>query len=165
MKAPAFPAKFRGAPGPARRLDLGPGLRREEREGRALFYAIPTGATSMNDLPPFPALPGKGERERGRALFYTYMMASGRNGTLYTGSTDDLRNRVHQHRMHDRTSFCGRYGVHTLVWFEGYETRDAAFRRERRIKEWRRAWKLRLIEERNPDWRDLYDDLNDLLPY
>ncbi|RAK60481.1 GIY-YIG nuclease family protein [Phenylobacterium hankyongense] len=90
-------------------------------------------------------------------------MASRRNGTLYAGSTDDLATRVHQHKTHDKTSFCGRYGVHMLVWFETHESREAAFRRERRIKEWRRAWKLRMIEAQNPDWRDLSNNLINLL--
>ena len=98
-------------------------------------------------------------------MFYAYIMASRRNGTLYAGSTDDLATRVHQHKVHDKTSFCGRYGVHTLVWFEAYESRETAFRRERQIKEWRRVWKLRLIEDLNPDWRDLNDDLINLLGF
>jgi putative endonuclease len=92
-------------------------------------------------------------------LFYTYILASRRNGTLYTGSTDDLGARLTQHRLADRTTFCGRYGVHTLVWFETHGTRENAFVRERRIKDWRRAWKLRLIEDVNPDWADLSENL------
>jgi putative endonuclease len=98
-------------------------------------------------------------------VFYTYIMASGRNGTLYTGSTDDLPHRVFNHKQGVGSAFTAKYAVGTLVWFESHESRNAAFRRERQIKEWRRAWKLRLIEEMNPDWRDLNDDLNNLLGF
>ena len=98
-------------------------------------------------------------------MFYTYILASQRNGTLYTGSTDDLSKRVFDHKEKVRPGFTAKYGVHMLVWFESFEMRESAFRRERQIKEWRRAWKLRLIEASNPDWRDLYDDLNNLLGF
>ena len=98
-------------------------------------------------------------------MFYTYIMASQRNGTLYTGSTDDLPKRVFNHQQGAGSAFTARYNVTRLVWFESHETRHAAFRRERQIKEWRRAWKLHLIEEKNPDWRDLSDELNNLLGF
>jgi len=97
--------------------------------------------------------------------FYTYIMASGRNGTVYVGMTDDLRKRVGQHRRGDLPGFTRTYGVKQLVWFEMFELRQNAFRRERRIKEWPRAWKLHLIEEKNPQWDDLGEQLNDLLPF
>lgn len=96
--------------------------------------------------------------------FYTYMLASRRNGTLYVGMTDNLRKRIHDHRIGSLPGFTKLYGLSTLVWFESHENRAGAFRRERQIKEWRRSWKLRLLEEDNPTWRDLYDDLNNLLP-
>ena len=92
-------------------------------------------------------------------VFYTYILASKRNGTLYTGSTDDIVKRMYEHRDKVRPGFTKKYGVSILVWFEQHESRDTAFRRERQIKEWRRSWKLRMIEERNPTWRDLYEDL------
>jgi putative endonuclease len=98
-------------------------------------------------------------------LYYTYIMASGRNGTLYTGSTDDLPKRVFNHKAGAGSVFTAKYNVTLLVWFESHESRETAFRRERQIKEWRRSWKLRLIEEMNPDWRDLNDDLNNLLSF
>lgn len=98
-------------------------------------------------------------------MFYTYILASRRNGTLYTGSTDDLAKRVFEHKAKVRAGFTARYDVDKLVWFEPFEDRENAFRRERRIKEWRRPWKLRLIGETNPDWRDLYDDLSNLLGF
>lgn len=92
--------------------------------------------------------------------FYTYIVASRRNGTLYVGSTDDLPRRIEEHRGYIRDGFTARYGCTILVWYEVFETREEAFRRERRIKEWRRSWKLRLIEADNPTWRDLFADLN-----
>ena len=94
-------------------------------------------------------------------MFYTYIMASCRNGTLYTGSTDDLGRRAFEHREGLIPGFTQKYGVKLLVWFEAHETRAGAFRQERRIKEWRRAWKLKLIEDKNPRWLDLYERLND----
>jgi putative endonuclease len=97
--------------------------------------------------------------------FYTYILASGPYGTLYTGSTDNLAKRVFEHREKVRRGFTARYDVTQLVWFESFELRENAFRRERRIKEWRRAWKIELIEASNPTWRDLYDDLNNLLAF
>ena len=98
-------------------------------------------------------------------MFYTYILASDRNGTLYVGSTDDLAKRVYQHKEKVYRGFTSKYGVDKLVWFEAFELRSNAFRRERRIKEWRRSWKLLLIEEANPTWRDLYDELNNLLAF
>lgn len=93
--------------------------------------------------------------------FYIYIMASGRNGTLYVGMTDDLPGRVWQHKSKARPdSFTAKYGCDLLVWYEVHEERETAFRRERQIKEWRRPWKLSLIEEMNPDWADLNETLN-----
>ena len=91
--------------------------------------------------------------------FYVYILASGRNGTLYVGMTDDLARRIWEHRTGAVPGFTQRYGVKMLVWYEVHETRDTAFVRERRIKKWNRAWKLELIEQTNPGWRDLWDDL------
>jgi putative endonuclease len=78
---------------------------------------------------------------------------------LYIGVTADLAARVDQHRRHVGLSFCRRYGITTLVLAEPHETIQDAIVREKRLKAWKRAWKLRLIEEANPDWRDLYDVL------
>ena len=88
-----------------------------------------------------------------------YLVASRRNGTLYCGSTSDLVKRVWEHREADGARFTATYGVHRLVWFEFFDEMGAAMQRERRIKAWRRAWKLALIERDNPTWRDLYEDL------
>lgn len=91
--------------------------------------------------------------------FYCYIVASRRNGTLYTGSTDDLSRRIEEHRQHALGGFTAEYHCTILVWYEVFETREA-FQRERRIKEWRRSWKLMLIEADNPTWRDLFPDFN-----
>ncbi|MEN5362073.1 GIY-YIG nuclease family protein [Brevundimonas intermedia] len=87
--------------------------------------------------------------------FFTYIVASRRNGTLYTGSTEDLI----KHRDKLRPGFTRRYGVALLVWCEVHVTRNAAFVRERQIKEWKRVWKLELIERKNPAWADLFPTL------
>ena len=87
-----------------------------------------------------------------------YLLASRYRGTLYVGVTSDLVQRIWQHRQGLVEGFTQRYGVHMLVWFEQHAMLDA-IAREKRIKEWKRAWKLELIETNNPRWRDLYDDL------
>ena len=91
--------------------------------------------------------------------FFTYIVASRRNGTLYTGSTDNLVKRISEHREKRFGGFSSKYGVAMLVWYEAHETRHGAFRRERQIKEWQRVWKLELIEKQNPAWNDLFDTL------
>jgi putative endonuclease len=91
--------------------------------------------------------------------FFTYILASKRNGTLYIGSTDNLIQRSADHRDEIKAGFTARYGVKTLVWYETHDTREAAFLRERQMKKWNRAWKLALIERHNPGWRDLLADL------
>ncbi len=88
-----------------------------------------------------------------------YILASKRNGTLYTGVTSNLLKRVWEHRNDLVEGFTKRYGVHQLVWFELHETMDSAIVREKRIKEWKRAWKLKLIESTNPEWRDIYESI------
>ena len=85
-----------------------------------------------------------------------YMLASRYNGTLYVGVTSDLIRRIWQHKNDLAEGFTRTYGVHDLVWFEQHQTMESAILREKAIKEWQRAWKIRLIEEGNPDWRDLY---------
>ena len=87
------------------------------------------------------------------------MLASKRNGTLYIGVTSDLIKRVWQHKNDLAEGFTKRYGVHTLVWFEPHEDMESAITREKAIKEWKRQWKLKMIETSNPEWRDLYDEL------
>ena len=88
-----------------------------------------------------------------------YILASQRNGTLYTGVTRDLPGRVGEHRQGFGSIFTAKYKVHQLVWFEMHATMDAAIAREKQIKAWRRAWKLALVEKTNPNWRDLFETL------
>jgi putative endonuclease len=88
--------------------------------------------------------------------FCVYLLVSRRHGTLYLGVTGDLVRRVHQHKSRDVPGFSARYGVDRLVWFESYDDPAHAIAREKALKKWRRDWKIRLIEELNPDWRDLY---------
>jgi len=88
-----------------------------------------------------------------------YILASKRHGTLYIGVTSDLPRRVAEHKGGGVPGFTSRYGVTRLVYFEPHDRMEGAIQRERQLKEWRRAWKIRLIETLNPWWRDLYDDL------
>ncbi|WP_421990691.1 GIY-YIG nuclease family protein [Qipengyuania sp.] len=87
-----------------------------------------------------------------------YILASQRNGTLYVGVTSDLESRIHQHRTDAADGFSKHYGVKRLVWFEVHEEMEPAIIREKQLKKWNRAWKLRLIEETNPQWHDLAED-------
>ena len=85
-----------------------------------------------------------------------YILASKRNGTLYIGVTSDLVKRIWEHRNDVVEGFTKRYGVHQWVWYEIHESMDSAIQREKRLKEWKRKWKVQLIENRNPNWEDLY---------
>ena len=88
-----------------------------------------------------------------------YILASQRNGTLYTGVTSSLVKRVWEHKNNVVEGFTKQYSVHDLVWYELHATMEAAIQREKTIKTWKRNWKLKLIEESNPDWQDLYEGL------
>ena len=88
-----------------------------------------------------------------------YILASQRNGTLYVGATSDLARRVFEHKEEAIEGFTKDHGVHNLVFYEFHETMNDALTREKQIKKWRRQWKLDLIEQNNPQWRDLYQDL------
>ena len=90
---------------------------------------------------------------------FVYILASGRNGTLYTGVTSNLETRIWQHKHDVFPGFSTKYGCKTLVWFECHDDINEAILREKRIKRWRRAWKLDLIEADNPQWDDLYPKL------
>jgi putative endonuclease len=85
-----------------------------------------------------------------------YILASKRNGTLYIGVTSDLIKRVWEHKNNVVKGFTERYNVHQLVWYELHETMESAIRKEKMLKNWKRAWKLKLIERSNPNWEDLY---------
>lgn len=93
-------------------------------------------------------------------IIAAYIMASARNGTLYTGVTSDLARRAYEHREGALPGFTRRYGVKLLVWYEVFELITEAMRREPTIKGYPRRWKLNLIEAENPDWADLYERLN-----
>lgn len=86
-----------------------------------------------------------------------YIIASRRNGTLYVGVTSDLSKRMEQHRQQLTPGFASRFAVQRLVYYEMHETMEMAIDREKRLKKWNRLWKLRIIEEMNPEWVDLYD--------
>ncbi|HSS71589.1 MAG TPA: GIY-YIG nuclease family protein [Casimicrobiaceae bacterium] len=91
--------------------------------------------------------------------FYVYLLASGRNGTLYCGVTSDLIQRVWQHKEGFVDGFTKEYGIKALVWFEQHDTAESAITREKQIKKWNRAWKIELIETANPYWNDLYAEI------
>jgi len=91
--------------------------------------------------------------------YYVYILASRRNGTLYVGMTSDLIRRVWEHKNDLVEGFTKKYGVHRLVWYQAVDDPTAAITREKQLKKWKRAWKLRLIEEMNPTWSDLYDEI------
>lgn len=89
-----------------------------------------------------------------------YILASKPNGTLYVGVTNDLARRISEHKSDAVEGFTQRYSVHTLVYAEFHDTMPLAIEREKHIKKWRRDWKVALIENENPAWRDLYQELN-----
>ena len=90
---------------------------------------------------------------------FVYILASRRYGTLYTGVTSDLPRRIYEHKHDLIAGFTRRYQVHDLVYYERHDRIEGAIQREHNIKHWKRAWKVALIEELNPDWDDLYDTL------
>ena len=92
--------------------------------------------------------------------YYVYLLASRRHGTLYLGVTNNLSRRVWEHKTKTIPGFSARYSVDRLVWYETYDRIDEAIAREKDLKKWRRNWKVRLIEEMNPEWSDLYEALN-----
>jgi putative endonuclease len=92
-------------------------------------------------------------------MFYVYLLASRKQGTLYLGVTKDLVRRTYQHKEKLLPGFSSRYDIRRLVWFEIYDDPTNAITREKEIKKWRRAWKIDLIEKENPDWKDLYSEI------
>ena len=95
--------------------------------------------------------------------YYVYILASSKNGTLYIGVTSNLPQRIFEHKQHLVPGFTCRYNVDKLVYFERFDDVAQAIKHEKRLKEWKRNWKKDLIEKYNPEWRDLFDDLNNLL--
>jgi len=92
-------------------------------------------------------------------VYYVYLLASHKHGTLYVGVISNLLGRVYQHKTGVVRGFTRRYHVHLLVWFECYDDPLTAIAREKEIKKWRREWKINLIESTNPEWLDLYETL------
>ena len=90
---------------------------------------------------------------------YVYIMASKRNGTLYIGVTNNLARRVFQHKNDFIEGFTKKYGIHMLVYYEECHDIESAIQRERRMKKWNRQWKIKRIEQQNPEWRDLYEEV------
>jgi putative endonuclease len=91
--------------------------------------------------------------------YYVYILTSKRNGTIYIGVTSDLVRRIDEHKRGLDDGFTNKYHCHQLVYLEEYKDIDIAITREKQMKEWKRKWKLELIEKLNPEWRDLWDDL------
>lgn len=92
-------------------------------------------------------------------IFHVYLLASKKYGTIYLGVTNNLVRRVYEHREELAPGFTSRYGVKRLVWYEPHADAPTAIGREKQMKKWRRDWKIRLIEQSNPDWLDLYDGI------
>lgn len=91
--------------------------------------------------------------------YFVYIMASRRNGVLYIGITNDILRRVYEHKSEFIPGFSKKYKTHLLVYYEIYNDVYEAIKREKRLKKWKREWKIILIEEKNPEWKDLYGDL------
>ncbi|PIU36923.1 GIY-YIG nuclease [Candidatus Roizmanbacteria bacterium CG06_land_8_20_14_3_00_34_14] len=91
--------------------------------------------------------------------YCVYILSSQKNGTLYIGVTDNLRRRVWEHKNKKVDGFTKKYEIHHLVYFEQYNNPESAIDREKQIKKWNRAWKIELIEKKNQEWKDLYQDI------
>jgi len=91
--------------------------------------------------------------------YFVYVMAKAKNSTFYVGMTSNLQKRVWEHKEELADGFTKRYGIKTLVYFEIFDDPESAIRREKRLKRWPRAWKIKVIEEKNPEWKDLYEDI------
>jgi len=91
-----------------------------------------------------------------------YILSNRKNGTLYTGVTSNLIKRIWEHKNGVVDGFTKRYGVHRLVWFEMHDNMESAIQREKRLKKWKRQWKINLIESNNPNWRDLYEEIAEI---
>jgi putative endonuclease len=92
-------------------------------------------------------------------MYFVYLTASKKHGTLYLGVTNDLVRRIYEHKTKAKRGFTAQYDVVHLVWYEAYDDPTTAITREKEIKKWRRDWKIALIEEENPEWLDLYPSI------
>ena len=126
----------------------------------------PTSRRHITTVNPMHVMPAKAGIQKSvtkhqgvRIKYYTYILASKRNGTLYTGMTNNLRYRSAQHKTGVIPGFTSRYGVKLLVYFEEFNDPRDAIAREKQLKWWKRKWKLQLIESVNPEWRDLSIEL------
>jgi putative endonuclease len=95
-----------------------------------------------------------------RKNYFLYILSNKRNGTLYTGVTNNLIRRIYEHKNSLYDGFTKKYNIHNLVYYENYNDIRSAINREKQIKKWNRKWKLELIEKDNPEWKDLYEELN-----
>jgi putative endonuclease len=91
--------------------------------------------------------------------YYVYILASRKDGVIYIGVTNDIVRRVYEHRIKAVPGFTSKYNITQLVWFEAYDDPTNAITREKELKKWKRAWKIRLIEAQNPEWSDLYESI------
>lgn len=91
--------------------------------------------------------------------YYVYILTKERNSTFYVGVTSDLKRRVWEHKSEVAEGFTKRYNVKSLVYYEIFFDPENAIKREKRLKKWNRSWKMKVIEEMNPDWKDLYDEI------
>ena len=109
-----------------------------------------------------PSFPRRRESQKGWVVdkrLFVYILASQRNGTLYIGVTSGLAKRIGEHKNKFVDGFTKKYSVDKLVYYEAHDSAEAAIQREKQLKKWNRAWKLRLIERMNPEWRDLYKEI------
>ena len=91
--------------------------------------------------------------------YYVYILTKGKNSTFYTGFTENLAKRVWEHKNELADGFTKKYGIKTLVYYEAFDNYEAALDREKQLKKWHRPWKMRIIEEMNPNWEDLYEKI------
>ncbi|MGA2782429.1 MAG: GIY-YIG nuclease family protein [Smithella sp.] len=91
--------------------------------------------------------------------YYVYILANKKNGTLYIGVTNDLVKRIYEHKQNLTDGFTKEHNIHDLVYYEHHNKVEEAILREKQMKKWNRKWKIRLIEEKNPEWKDLYDEI------
>ena len=91
--------------------------------------------------------------------YYVYILASRKDGAIHIGVTNDIVRRVYEHRIKAVPGFTSKYNITQLIWFEIYDDTTNAITREKELKKWKRAWKVRLIEEKNPEWKDLYESI------
>jgi putative endonuclease len=102
---------------------------------------------------------GDPEKPMQEKKFYVYILTAARNSTFYVGVTSDLPRRTWEHKNEMAEGFTKKYAIKMLVYYETFDDAENAFRREKRLKKWPRAWKMKVIEQMNPDWKDLYETI------